>query len=73
MPITFAEPRPEQELDTLRWQLAEATDRLRLVQKWCRGHPQIKLTAKLVEGLRKKIAAIEKEPWHLVCMRTSSV
>ena len=57
----------------MRWQLAEATDRLRLVQKWCRGHPQIKLTVKLVEGLRKKIAAIEKEPWHLVCMRTGSV
>eukprot|EP01043_Picozoa_sp_COSAG02_P002582 COSAG02_NODE_60_length_43475_cov_59.494582_10_plen_3160_part_00 len=68
-PITFAEPRPEQELDTLRWQLAEATHRLRLVQKWYKGHPQIKLVVKLVDGLRKRIATIENEPWHLVCMR----
>ena len=54
-PITFAEPRPEQELDSLRWQLGEAEQRLRLVQKWCAGHPQLKLVVKLVDGLRKKV------------------
>jgi len=68
-PITFAEPRPEQELDSLRWQLGEAEQRLRLVQKWCAGHPQLKLVVKLVDGLRKKVrrkkTTHKSAPFHL--------